>query len=270
VTFKEKKGILGFMNGLRNSVDFRDSNKRLEVCAPYDPVHVQHVDFDSITGKLTILPGKRQEFLQDNHIFKHDQEKDSLATIEFSHGNDLNTMRYDALKVPRRPPHTLGMAPTVHPEVSKPIDDGLTSTGLRVPRFPRPLSDSLKLISLPLPKTGHARAHSSSGSQVLSPTLASITSPSHHHLRDPTSACSILSKHCRSRHTMTHPPVGTLLETALRNHGVCQSDRHDQPGNRTSGSTYSSATAAECGRSKLGEVRGDGRRRNKARQITLI
>jgi p21-activated kinase 1 len=168
-TFKEKKGILSFMNGLRKSVDFRDSNKRLEVSAPYDPVHVQHAGFDSITGKLTILPGKRQEFLQDNHISKHDQEKDSLATIEFSHGNDLNTMRYDVLKVPRPPPHTPGMAPTVNPEVSKPVDDGLTSTGLRVLRFPRPLSDSS---SLPLPKTGHARAHSSSGSQVLSTTYS--------------------------------------------------------------------------------------------------
>jgi p21-activated kinase 1 len=168
VTFKEKKGILSFMNGLRKSVDFRDSNKRLEVSAPYDPVHVQHVDIDSITGKLTILPGKRQEFLQDNHISKHDQEKDSLATIELSHGNDWDTMRYDALKVPR--PHTPGMAPPVYPEVSKPVDGGLTSTGLRVPRFPRPLSDSSKLMSLPLPKTGHARAHSSSGSQDVSTT----------------------------------------------------------------------------------------------------
>lgn len=155
------------MNGLRKSVDFRDSNKRLEVSAPFDPVHVQHAGFDSITGKLTILPGKRQEFFQDNHISKHDQEKDSLATIEFSHGNDWDTMCYDALKVPRPPPHTPGMAPTVNPEVSEPVDDGLTSTGFRVPRFPRPLSDSSKLMSLPLPKTGHARAHSSSGSQVV-------------------------------------------------------------------------------------------------------
>jgi p21-activated kinase 1 len=169
VTFKEKKGILGFMNGLRKSIDFCDSNKRLEVSAPYYPVHVQHVGFDSITGKLTILPGKRQEFFQDNRISKHDQERDSLATIEFSHGNNWETMRYDALKVPRPPlPRFPGMAPTANPEVSKPVDDGLTSTGLRVPRFPRPLSDSSKL--LPLPKTAHSRAHSSGGSQVVSTT----------------------------------------------------------------------------------------------------
>ena len=159
VTFKEKKGILGFMNGLRKSVDFRDSNKRLEVSAPYDAVHVQHVGIDSITGKLTILPGKRQEFSQDNRIPKHDQENDSLATIEFSHGNDWEMMRYDALKVPRSPPHVPGMAPTANPEVSMPVDDSLTSTGLRVQRFPQPL-----------PKMGHAKAHSSSGSQVVSTT----------------------------------------------------------------------------------------------------
>jgi p21-activated kinase 1 len=166
------------MNGLRKSIDFRDPNKRLEVSAPYDPVHVQHVGFDSITGKLTILPGKRQEFLQDNRIFKHDQEKDSLATIEISHGNNWETMRYDALKVPRPPPPRIpGMAPTTNPEVSKPVDDSLTSTstGLRVPRFPRPLSDSSKFLSLPLPKTAHSRAHSSSGSQVVPTTHPSAT-----------------------------------------------------------------------------------------------
>ena len=159
------------MNGLRRkSVDFRDSNKRLEISAPYDPVHVQHVGIDSITGKITILPGKRQEFFPDNRIPKHDQEKDALATIEFSPGNGWGTMHYDALKVPRPPPHTPGMAPPANPEVSEPVDDSLTSTGLRVPRFPRWLSDSSKVLSPPLPKTGHARAQSSSGSQVVSTT----------------------------------------------------------------------------------------------------
>ena len=169
VTSKEKKGILGFMNGLRKSIDFRDSSKRLEVSAPYDPVHVQHVGFDSITGKLNILPGKRQEFFQDNRISKHDQEKDPLATIEFSHGDEWETMRYDPLKVPRPPfPRFPGMTPTANPEASNPVNDSLTSTGFRVPRFPRPLSDNSKLLSLPLLKTAHSRAHSSSGLQVVS------------------------------------------------------------------------------------------------------
>ena len=170
-TFKEKKGILGFMNGLRKSVDFRDTNKRLEVSTPYDPVHVQHVGFDSITGKLTILPGNRQEFFQDNRISKHDQEKDPLATVEFSHGDDWGTILYDAPQVPRPPiPRFPGMGPTAGPEVSKPVDDNLTSTGLPVPPIPRPLSDSSKLLSLPLPKTAHSKAHSSSGPQVVSTT----------------------------------------------------------------------------------------------------
>ena len=167
-TFKEKKGILGFMNGLRKSVDYRDSNKRLEVSAPYNAVHVQHVDLDPITGNLTILPGKRQEFFQENHVSKDGQEEDLLATIEFSHGNDWETMRYDAFEVPRPPPHIPGTTPTANSEVSKPVDDSLTSTGLRARRFPRPLSD---LPSLPpLPKTGHSRAYSSSGSQVVPTT----------------------------------------------------------------------------------------------------
>lgn len=43
---------------------------------------------------------------------------------------------------------------------------------------------------------------------------------SHHcHLRDLTPICPALSKHCRSRHAMTHSSVGTLPENgALRNH----------------------------------------------------
>ena len=160
------------MNGLRKSVDSRDSNKRLEVSAPYDPVHVQRVGFDSITGNHTISHGKRQEFFQDNCISKRDQENDSLATIESSHGDDGEIARYDALKTPRLPPRIPGLTPTSSPEVSKPVDDRLTSTGLRVPRFPRPLSDSSKLLSLPLPKKGHSRAHSSSvsGSYAISTT----------------------------------------------------------------------------------------------------
>jgi p21-activated kinase 1 len=176
---KEKKGILGFMNGLRKSVDFRDSNKRLEVSAPFDPVRIQRLDFDPITGKLTILPGKLQENFQDNRISERDQEKDSLGIIEVSAGNDWEAMRYDALKVPRpSPPFIPGMAPAVDPsllthiptpEVSKPVDDSLTSAGWRVPRFPRPLSDNLKITTLPLAKKGH-RAHSSSVSQVVSST----------------------------------------------------------------------------------------------------
>ena len=170
---KEKKGILGFMNGLRKSVDFRDSNKRLEVSAPFDPVHIQRVDFDPITGKLTILPGKQQEFFQDKRISEHDQVKQSLAAIDVFPGNDWEAMRYDALNVPRpSPPRVPGMAPAADPEVSKPVDDSLASTGWRVPRFPRPLSDNLKLRTLPLLKKGHSRAHSSSVSQVASTTYS--------------------------------------------------------------------------------------------------
>ena len=157
VTFKEKKGILGF---LRKSVDFRDSNKRLEVSAPYDVVRVQHGGFNTITGKLITLPGKLQEFFLDNRISKQDQEKDSPATIEFSRGNNNNN---NPLKLPRpSPPRIPNTAPTPNPEASKPVGDSLTSTELRGPRFPRPLSSSDRSELLPLPKT-HSRAHSSSG-----------------------------------------------------------------------------------------------------------
>jgi p21-activated kinase 1 len=166
-TNKEKKGILGFMNGLRKSVDFRDSNKRLEVSAPFDLVHVQRVDIDPITGELNVSPGKLHDFFLDKRVSEHDREMDSPATMEVSPGNDWETMRYDALNVPRPPlPRIPSMTTAADPEVSEPVDDSLTSPGWRVPRFPRPLSDHLKFRTLPLPKKGHARAHSSSVSQV--------------------------------------------------------------------------------------------------------
>jgi len=128
------------MNGLRKSVDFR------------------------------IFPGKLQEILQDNRVPKHDQEKDSPATTEFSPDKDWEMMRNHALKVSRPPPPRIpGMAPAADLEVSKPVNDSLT-TGLRVPRFQRPLSYNLKQMTLPLPKSAHSRAHSSGGLQVLSTT----------------------------------------------------------------------------------------------------
>jgi hypothetical protein len=94
VTFKEKKGVLSFMNGLRNSVDFRDSNKQLEVSAPYEPVHVQHVSFDSITGKLTILPGKRQEFFPGQPQF---QARPRAGFACYHRVLSWQRLRYDAL-----------------------------------------------------------------------------------------------------------------------------------------------------------------------------
>ncbi len=139
-TLKRKKATLDFMAG------FRESDKLPEVSAPYGPVHVQHVDLDSITGKLTVLLGNRHEFSQNSRIFDADQEKNLPAAVES--------------------PRILGMASTVYPEESKSVDDSLIPTGMPTSRSSQTPSDGSNLVLLPLPKT----SHSSSDTQVVSTT----------------------------------------------------------------------------------------------------
>jgi hypothetical protein len=135
-------------------------------------------------------------------------------------------------------------------------------------------------LSLPLPKTGHARARTLPAAR----RFYSQLSPASH--RFPTTTTTTTT--CVTQPRLVQFSASTA-EVAIQCHtcpwerywrplsrttGVCQSDRHDQPGNRTSVSTYNGATAAECGCSSLANpgvrVRGDGKRRNKARQMTLI
>ena len=68
--------MLEFITNLLNS------NKRLEVSTPYDPVHLTHVSFNSSTGEFTGLPKEWQQLLQDSGISKSDQEKNLLAVME--------------------------------------------------------------------------------------------------------------------------------------------------------------------------------------------
>jgi hypothetical protein len=75
-TSKGKKGMLGFMSELLNS------NKRLEISTPYDPVHLTHVGFNTSTGEFTGLPKEWQQLLQDSGISRMEQEKNPEAVFE--------------------------------------------------------------------------------------------------------------------------------------------------------------------------------------------
>ena len=75
-TVKGKKGVLGFMT------DFLNSNKRLKISTPYDPVHLVHVGINSSTGEFIGLPKEWQQLLQDSGNSKSDQEKNSLTVME--------------------------------------------------------------------------------------------------------------------------------------------------------------------------------------------
>jgi p21-activated kinase 1 len=73
---KGKKGMLGFMSELLNS------NKRIEISTPYDPVHLTHVGFNTSTGEFTGLPKEWQQLLQDSGISRMEQEKNPEAVME--------------------------------------------------------------------------------------------------------------------------------------------------------------------------------------------
>ena len=169
VTPKRRKGILGFMT------DFLNSNKRPEITTPHDLVHLTHVDFDSSTGEFTGLPKEWQQLLQNSGISKSDQEKNPLAVMEIvkfyqEGGGDVwDKMGYaPTLEGSQLPP----VPGTVHPGVSKSVDDSIVPT---VSRFLCPssgaLADSPKRPSLSPPK----KIHSSGGPQSVASSLASAS-----------------------------------------------------------------------------------------------
>ncbi|KAG0145722.1 hypothetical protein CROQUDRAFT_133526 [Cronartium quercuum f. sp. fusiforme G11] len=67
--------IKSVFGGLVNSMnDLLSTQKKVEVSAPYDPVHLTHVGFNSNTGEFTGLPKEWQIRLQESGISKQEQE----------------------------------------------------------------------------------------------------------------------------------------------------------------------------------------------------
>ncbi|CAH7671302.1 STE/STE20/PAKA protein kinase [Phakopsora pachyrhizi] len=59
--------------------DLLSNPKKVEVSAPYDPVHLTHVGFDSNTGEFTGLPKEWQIRLQESGISKQEQDANPQA-----------------------------------------------------------------------------------------------------------------------------------------------------------------------------------------------
>ncbi|KAF8216515.1 kinase-like domain-containing protein [Mycena galopus ATCC 62051] len=70
---KSKKSVLGFIF---------NTQKRVEISTPYDPVHLTHVGFNSSTGEFTGLPKEWQQLLQESGISRLEQEKNPQAVME--------------------------------------------------------------------------------------------------------------------------------------------------------------------------------------------
>ncbi|KAI9629231.1 hypothetical protein KEM48_011079 [Puccinia striiformis f. sp. tritici PST-130] len=77
----------GFVNNLLSNP------KKVEVSAPYDPVHLTHVGFNSNTGEFTGLPKEWQIRLQESGISRQEQEAHPQAV------KDIVAFYQDATKV---------------------------------------------------------------------------------------------------------------------------------------------------------------------------
>ncbi|EJU03437.1 PAK-box/P21-Rho-binding protein, partial [Dacryopinax primogenitus] len=58
------------------------NNQRPGISAPYDPVHLTHVGFNSSTGEFIGLPKEWQMLLQESGISKHEQEANPQAVMD--------------------------------------------------------------------------------------------------------------------------------------------------------------------------------------------
>ncbi|KAG7571365.1 hypothetical protein FFLO_00717 [Filobasidium floriforme] len=75
-TKEGKKGVFGFMTDLLNT------KSAVVISAPYDPVHLTHVGFNSDTGEFTGLPKEWQQTLQANGVTREEQEKNPQAVLD--------------------------------------------------------------------------------------------------------------------------------------------------------------------------------------------
>ena len=57
-------------------------SKKPEISTPYDPVHLTHVGFNTLTGEFTGLPREWQILLQQSGISRQDQEKNPQAVMD--------------------------------------------------------------------------------------------------------------------------------------------------------------------------------------------
>ncbi|KAA1082331.1 signal transducing kinase of the PAK [Puccinia graminis f. sp. tritici] len=86
--------IKSVFGGFVSSVnDLLSNQKKVEVSAPYDPVHLTHVGFNSNTGEFTGLPKEWQIRLQESGISRQEQEAHPQAV------KDIVAFYQDATKV---------------------------------------------------------------------------------------------------------------------------------------------------------------------------
>jgi len=78
------KSFRSVIDGLVNSMSdvFVQSPKRMEISTPYDPVHLTHVGFNSVTGEFVGLPREWQILLQRSGITTQEQQQHPQAVMD--------------------------------------------------------------------------------------------------------------------------------------------------------------------------------------------
>lgn len=62
--------------------DLLNTQKKVEISTPYDPVHLTHVGFNVDTGEFTGLPKEWQQLLSDSGISKQEQLQNPQAVVD--------------------------------------------------------------------------------------------------------------------------------------------------------------------------------------------
>ncbi|OMJ26497.1 Serine/threonine-protein kinase SMU1 [Smittium culicis] len=88
----QNRSIKGVLNNIVSSMsDLLSGEKRSEISAPYNPIHLTHVGINNETGEFTGLPKEWSMLLREAGISKQDQEKNKEAVMqvmEFYQGID--------------------------------------------------------------------------------------------------------------------------------------------------------------------------------------
>jgi p21-activated kinase 1 len=107
--------------------DFPSPNKRPEITAPHDPLHLMHVGPDPPIRRFIGLPEDWQRVLENSGISKSDQEKTVMEIVKFylEGGGDVQVwdrMGHAPTPGSSRPPPIPGAAQADHFGVPKSVD----------------------------------------------------------------------------------------------------------------------------------------------------
>ena len=148
------------LGGLVHSMSdvFVVPSKKPEISTPYDPVHLTHVGFNTLTGEFTGLPREWQILLQQSGISRQDQEKNPQAVMDIvafyqdatqeappGSEHDHVWTKFNANVLPRPPPAPqTAPAPPAGPPAPAPVPAPPAPDNHETPTRPPPSPPSFR------------------------------------------------------------------------------------------------------------------------------